>query len=1370
MQKLFLSVLSVLIFCVALKAQNDRFYSSLEGLSGTTMHGFYQDSREYLWIPTDNGLNRFDGYNFKVYKHNPNDTTTLNSNAAYSVFEDSAGNLWVGTNYGLNLYSYKFDNFRQIRFYMKENQFSFIVNSIIEDSNKKLWLTTSHGLIRFDPKTESYNFFNHRFRNDGIPYHSKYNQSIIDEKGNLWIGTEDNSVLIFDVQKEAFLTISEYTGLNYDFPDRTVLTICQSKPTQILFGTQRAGIVCYDKTKQRFQQTGYLNDPHNLLDGAIYSILSDRGGKIWVGTEHNGLKQYHPETNTVSDVNELVKLSNVDKAKFFCYEDRSGDLWFGIQFRGIYHKISSVKMFHSIGNSSKASFELSHFIVKSILTDRNGNIWVGTDGGGLNVKWKGRNEFVVFKPANKGTTLNDKAIICLYEDSRGWIWIGTYLEGLYCYRGEGKEFTNYKMPGSEKENWNNYIFDVIEDARGNLWIGTNGGGLFYLNVGDGTIKDSTYPLVAGKNQTIKPFINTLHFDVDSTLWIGTYNGMFCWNQKKDTFRSYLMESGDIASDIAFSVVSDSKHRVWFGTLDGLYCYDQERNKLERYTTEDGLCNNAIMSIEIDHRDNLWISTSDGISKMNSETRNFQNYYVYDGLPCNEFRPGASFKDNNGNLYFGGIDGMVYFHPDNIVDNPIKPNLIFTSLKIFNQEIKFSPGIPNKILKCDINSADTIVLDYTQKSFSIEFAAINFSVPEKIKYSVQLDGFSSGWDYKDYKQRYASYTNLNSGKYTLNVRYTNPEGQWIDEPRKLIIIIKPPFWLTWWAYVIYAGILAVSVYYIRKIALYRIKLKNQLHLEHVEREKLEEINQSKMQFFTNISHEIRTPLTMLTAPIERLIESNPNETQKKYINYIYRNTKRLERIVTQLLELQKIENTQFVLKAREIELVKFIKEIVALFDETAIDKKILVSFEPKCDELMVWIDPDKMDKILFNLLSNAFKFSQPGGLITVSISKNIESGDEGTFTVSVSDTGRGMEQIHLDRIFDRFYQIENKETGQITGTGIGLHLSKELVEKHHGCLTVKSQAGKGSTFTIQMPLGKKHLVPQEIFNGQDQLSIWKHGEKPDVSLASAAADEHQFDEITETDKTLVLLIEDDLDILNYLEDELSGYYQIIKANNGNDGWKLAFERTPDLIVSDIMMPGLDGLQLCRKVKSTIETSHIPVILLTAKTSIEQEIEGLETGADEYIHKPFHPRLLKLKVDKVIEAREALKQQFTKNASFTVKEITVTSADEKFLQKAIDFAKENLSDTDLNIEKMSTALCISRVHLYRKLKAITNQNPTEFIRTIRLKQAAYLLSQGKLNISEVAYMVGFNSHQYFTNSFQKFYGMSPTEYCKKNGKEG
>ena len=1361
-------LLLLLVSCLKVNGQNDRFYSPSEGLSGTSIHSIYQDSKGYIWISLFSSLNRFDGYSFNVYEHKGADTTSINSSYSNVVFEDSEKRLWIGTDRGLNQFDYERDCFRQIHLFVDKSETAVSVKWILEDSKKSLWLVTSYGLINYNPIDKKCSFFNHRFQSNGEPAYVDYNQAIFDKKENIWIGTGNEGVLIFDVHDHQFHGIKEYTGSEFVFPDRTVMAVHQTKTNQILFGTAREGIIVFDPAKSTFIQSKKSDDKDNMLDRGIYSIITDKKGVIWIGTEGNGIKTYDLINNKITDVSNLIDIAGVSKSRIYCYEDRQGDMWFGIQERGIYLKTLSTKNFHAIGNSKKGQ-QLSHYLVSSVLKDKSDNLWVATEGGGINVRWKGQSDFRLFNGNNTRSIINDKSIVKLYEDKRGWIWIGTYYEGFYCYRGINKPLLHYNIPGYERESRRNYVFDLCEDSRGNLWIGSNGGGLYYFDVSKEILTDFTRPFGSAKPELINPFIYALEYDSDSTLWIASEHGLYNWNRNKSTFKTFQVSNRDLANDLVTCLKRDINGTMWIGTLGGLYRFIPEKSTFQRYTIENGLCSNSIKAIESDEKNKLWISTTAGISKFDRQTNVFTNYYFSDGLPCDKYVIGSSFKDLTGNIYFGGVDGLVYFNPETILDRKIHPNLIFTSFKIFNQEIKFNPEISDNILQKDINSVDTVILKYANKSFTIEFAAINFSAPEKLKYAVQMKGFDPNWQYKDSKHRYATYTNLAPGTYIFYVKSTDMEGLWPGSERKLYFIVKPPFWSTWWAVLIYIAVLFTAVYYIRKIALFRISMKNELHLEHVEREKLEEINQTKMQFFANVSHEIRTPLTMLLAPLDKLMNSDPNDFQRKNISYIYRNTKRLERIVNQLLELQKIENTQLKLKAVEIDLVTFLKEIISLFDETALDKKIHLSFEPHCDLLMVWIDPEKMDKVMFNLLSNAFKFSVSDGLITISIHKNSTKENEGTYTIAVSDTGSGMNQEHLERIFDRFYQIENKITGKTTGTGIGLHLSKELVEKQHGTISVTSKEGFGSTFSVTLPLGKKHLAPDELFIGKATQANYSNEYYHKIENENIPIFEPQVEGSVNSGKSIVLLIEDDIDILNYLEDELSVSYQILKANNGTDGWALAFEQVPDLIVSDIMMPGMDGLQLCIKVKSTIETSHIPVILLTAKTSVEHEIEGLETGADEYIHKPFHPRLLKLKVDKIIEAREILKQQFSKNTSFVAKEMTVTSADEKFLQKAIDFAKENLSDAELNIEKMSGAMNISRVHLYRKLKALTNQNPTEFIRTIRLKQAAYLLMQGKLNVSEIAYMVGFNSHQYFTNSFQKYFNMSPTEYIKQQGKE-
>jgi signal transduction histidine kinase/ligand-binding sensor domain-containing protein len=1128
MHRLGLLLIVSFIISLGLKGQNGRFYSPSDGLSGTSIHGVFQDSRGYIWIPLFSSLNRFDGYSFTVFEHKGKDSTSINSTYVNVVFEDSIARLWIGTDKGLNLFNYEKNCFQDIRLGEKRVELFLNVKWIIEDNSQSLWLTTSRGLVNFNPVTRSCELYNHRFQSNGAPYIVDYNQSIIDKKGNIWIGTASEGVLVFDVRKHRFYTIREYTGIDYNLPDRTVMAVHQTKTGQILIGMAREGIVVYDPEKGTFNQIKNSGGKEGNLDRGILSIMTDKKGTIWIGTEGNGVKTCDLIRNTLTDVSYLIDLPGAAKSRIFCYEDKQGDMWFGIMERGIYLKILSSKNFHVVGNSKKGE-QLSHYLISSVMIDRNGNKWMGTEGGGINILWKGETHFKIFDRTKYGVTIKDKTIEKLYEDRRGWVWIGTYYEGLYCYKGKDQPLQHYNIPGYERDAKRNYILDIQEDSRGNLWIGSKGG-LFYFEVDKGIMSDAGNPIVSGKTETIDPNIYALEYGADSTLWIATVQGLFAWNSQKEIFHSFQMSKGDLANDLVTCLKKDNEGNMWIGTLSGLYRYIPEKLILQRYGTEDGLCSNSIKAIETDIKNQLWVSTTAGISKFDSKAAVFSNYFVSDGLPCDKYFNNASFKDSKGNIYFGGVDGLVYFNPDSISDQQNKPNLIFTSFKIFNQEVNYNPQNPENILKKDINATDTILFNYASKSFTIEFAAINFSAPEKIKYAVKMEGFDPNWQYKDNKHRYATYTNLAPGTYFLHVKSTDLEGLWPGSQRTLCIVVSPPLWLTWWAFLIYVFILLCLSYYIRKIALFRINIKNQLHLEHVEREKLEEINQSKMQFFTNVSHEIRTPLTMILAPLERLMGSDLNESHKKNINYVYKNTKRIERIVNQLLELQKIENTQLRLKAQEIDLVKFLHQIISLFEETANDQKIHLSFEPNCEELKVWIDPEKMDKVIFNLISNALKFTSMEGLITVSIKTNHYKHGEDNFVISISDTGSGMDQIHLSRIFDRFYQIEDKTPGQTIGFGIGLHLSRELIEKQHGIISLTSKENFGSTFIITMPLGRNHLRPDEILEEQPFQTIYSPEGRPDIMHPQFPVLEKEIEGKSVTGRSLILLVEDDMDIL------------------------------------------------------------------------------------------------------------------------------------------------------------------------------------------------------------------------------------------------
>ncbi|HWS00311.1 MAG TPA: two-component regulator propeller domain-containing protein, partial [Prolixibacteraceae bacterium] len=640
MNKFQLLVVLSMLFCPDLKGQKDKFYTPSDGLSGTSIHGIFQDSRGYVWISLFSSLNRFDGYSFTVFEHREKDSTAINSTYTNVVFEDSEKRLWIGTEKGLNIFDYDRNCFQQIR--LTDGKAGIVLNVkwILEDSDKSLWLATSHGLVNYHPENNHYVYYNHRFQSDGEPSYVDYNQAIDDQKGNIWIGTGNEGVLLFDMKKHLFSTVSEYTGIDYNFPDRTVMSVHQTKTGQILFGTAREGLVVYDPAKGSFIRTKNSDGDENRLDRGIYSIITDRKGIIWLGTEGNGIKTYNLNNNTITDVSQLIDVAGASKSRIYCYEDRQGDMWFGIQERGIYVRIFSSKNFHAIGNS-KTGEQLSHYLVSTILIDRTGNFWIGTDGGGINLLRKGEKHFSIFNKTSFGSEIKDKAITKLYEDKRGWVWIGTYYEGLYCYQGNDKPLIHYHIPGFETDAKKDYILDLAEDAKGDLWIGTKGG-LFSFQVAKNMITDSNNPFVSGKRELISPGIYALEYDADSTLWIATDQGLNAWNEKKETFRSFQMSKGDLRNNLVTCLKMDNDKQLWVGTLSGLYRYIPGESLLRRYAEEEGLCSSSIKAIESDRENKLWISTTAGIAKYDSKSAVFTNYFMSDGLPCDKYVIGSSF--------------------------------------------------------------------------------------------------------------------------------------------------------------------------------------------------------------------------------------------------------------------------------------------------------------------------------------------------------------------------------------------------------------------------------------------------------------------------------------------------------------------------------------------------------------------------------------------------------------------------------------------------------------------------------------------------------------------------------------------------------
>jgi signal transduction histidine kinase/ligand-binding sensor domain-containing protein/DNA-binding response OmpR family regulator len=1375
--KLLVSIIFIFFcfffFLLQVNAQQDRFYTPYHGLSNTSFNAVFQDKDGFLWFATQNGLNKFDGHNFAVYQHNPLDTNSLDNSAVLSVFQDSKGVLWVGTEYGLHIYNQKTDNFSRIPLLFNNAPAFIQITAILEDKNDNLWLITSLGLVKFGVHTHTTTFFNKdQIQNVNVDRYLM-NAAIFDEKGGLWIASDKNGLFYFDPRTNKFTNYRYDQGLN-SVCDNSILSLGKDSVGNIIIGTVKGGISIYNTKKQSFTTIYPSNKPGNIFNGGVYSIINDKKGTVWVGTERNGLKILNCKTNTLIDANSGIHINNVEDTKIHCFPDREGNLWLTIDYAGIYIKKGKTKPFFNLAKNIKNGRNISYNIVKSILYDKLGNLWVGTDGGGLNCLPE--NSSIVkkytYNPETKGS-LPDNAVISLFEDEKQNLWVGTYLGGLALYNRKTGNFSTYLIDPLRKGRDFNFVTSIISDKANNLWISTNGGGLQHFNTKTKVFTRIQSVTINNNNIELPAFLTTLLLDDENTLWIGSYNGLFCWNANRNTYESFTTGNGRLVSE-GINTIHEEKKAIWFGTAGGLQSIDKKTHEITRYSLIDGLPNNSVFGIVNDNKGNLWFSTLNGLSKFNPHTKIFRNYYTYDGLPGNEFRPASCFKASNGFLYFGSTLGVVYFNPDSIHEISTFPTLVLTKFKIYNTTVPIGKTSDNRIiLSQSINETKHITLNFSDKNFTVEFAAIEYNAPEKIKYGYMLEGFDQKWNYSDYNQRYATYSNLSPGNYTFKVKTTNSDGLWNEQGKTIIIQINPPFWRMWWAYFIYVCIALAIFITTRKLVLFRIAMRNKLEIEQMEREKLEELNQSKMQFFSNVSHEFRTPLTLILGPVERLLYSKADGAVKKQLEFVHRNALRMLRLVNLLLDLQKVEKNEMRLNAQLGDIVGFTKEIAYTFTELAHNKKISLTFTSGIEKLDAWFDSDKLDKVLFNILSNAVKFTSKGGAINVTLSVNKNETNQFPLKeyilISVSDTGKGMKEEHLTRIFERFYQVERHDSDEIQlGTGIGLHLSKYLVELHKGEINVTSKVGEGTRFDILLPLGSEHLDASQKYTDTTEPLIEKI-----AALADLEPEEDSLIEntpVSNVDKKAtrqyrILIVEDDYDVRTYIKSELSEFYDIIEAHDGMEGWTMAKEKMPELIISDVMMPKMDGIQLCKKIKTDLNTSHIPVILLTARTSIENRIEGLETGADSYIPKPFHPQHLKIRIEKLIELRQSLINKFSKSVSFEAREMTLTSADERFMDKAINLVKENISNPDLNIEEMSTELGMSRVHLYRKLKALTNQTPSEFVRTIRLKQSAYLLSQHKLNISEVAYAVGFSSHQYFTNCFQNYFNMSPTEYSMK-----
>lgn len=1337
-----------------------------EGLSQSSVLCVLQDHNGFLWFGTRDGLNKYDGYTFKKYRYNAQNAESLSNSYVRSIYEDENNNLWIGTNNGLNRYVPNKDSFKRYR--QNSDKIKTESNneiwSIISGKKDYLFLGTGYGIKKFNMSNGKFSSFDNLDKNKNGIGSTIIRNLLRTSDGNLWI-CSNTGVAVYNSKKGIIKRFSHLgnvaTGIAIELP---ILYEDHNKNLWLGF---KGGLAYFNKKKNAFESFEVYSGPNLKITDEVRTIRQSYLGTLWVGT-YNGIYIVNRDKSLIShsihDENDPNSLSQ--NSIYTIAEDSKGDVWVGTYAGGVNYYDRSYDLFKNFSSGTNNS-KLNYKVVSSIVEDPDQNLWIGTEGGGINFYNQKTRKFTYYQhnenDANSLSTDNVKSMI---RTQNGNFWIGTHDGGLNFLNPKQfpYKFKKYKsIVGVANSLSNNRIISLLEDYKNDIWIGTSGGG---INVFEHT--SQSFSKIEDPLEKIGSIIYSISKTSDKNiLLIAGNKGLSKVNilNHKIIPIYYKIKKDSYNTSATLFAYEDHNKNLWITTEgDGLYFYNTTTTKSFKYGLPQGLPSEVIYGILPDTNNNLWISTNYGLSLFNIVSKQFKNFDVSNGLLGNEFNYGAFVKIHNGNLMFGGENGINFFNPNSIVENSFIPKVFINSILVNNK--------PFLIQK---NRNDEVELTYHQNDFSFNFVALSYSQPTKNQYAYKLEGFDTDWNYIGNK-RTATYTNLDAGDYTFKVKASNSDGLWNEKGDVIKIKILPAPWETWWAYLIYLILFIAILYSIRKYSLLRIHEKNELKQERQEREKIEEINQMKLQLFTNISHDFRTPLTLIIGPLQRMMEKKIGNAyiQEQHEN-MYRNASVLLQLVNQLLDFRKSEFGKLHLKASRNNIVSFIENIKISFDELAKVKEINYVFHSTSPEIEVWFDTINLQKVVYNLLSNAFKFTPNFGEIVISVSTTVATNKKGKSSdfleLVIRDSGKGIPEKSLKHIFNRFYQLEEDENLR-SGTGIGLSLTKNIVKLHKGIIRVISKEEEGTSFIVLLPLGNDHLnEDQMIFTPDIVLKSEELNYLEKINNFEKDYEPYNLNEEEEMDNSdksrpILLLVEDNLEVRTFIKNIFISNYTVYEADNGQIAIEIAKTNIIDLVISDVMMPIMDGIELCAKIKTNILTSHIPVVLLTAKTSEESQNSAYTTGADAYITKPFDAKILEIRISNILKTRKSLIEKFRKDIILEPKELASTSADELFLQKAIDLIEQNMTNADFTINDFVVEMNMSRSVLYRKLKALTDQSLTEFIKTIKLKRAAQLILNTQLSISEIAFDLGFNDLKHFRISFQKLFNQLPSQYRANN----
>ncbi|MEM9830912.1 MAG: two-component regulator propeller domain-containing protein [Bacteroidota bacterium] len=1308
-----------------------------QGLSHSTVYTITQDSKGFIWLGTREGLNRYDGYELETFYAPDDDLSGLFNNQILALLPaDSL--LYIGTQKGLNVYNYRNNAIQRITFSGKSLGTIF---QIYQASDGAVYFCTRRGLFSIDTNGQLVQL------TQNTPV-----LAIAEHKKNVfWMVTRQQIILINQLSE----TIKSYPHLketSEQFLDArgNISAIYRDRQGGIWIGTVHNGLYHYVPEKDVFEPIIPIHQSNPIEANMVRAIQEDYQGNLWVGTE-SGLFVYDQQKQKFDHYPQTYDGSlNApnDKAIYCIFRSAEDIMWMGTYFGGVNYVKQREKGFRTL--KADGGKEALGGKAVSQIDAINGKLWIGTEDGGITLWDQSQQQFNYLRHSSQGNSLVCNNVHSIHEDGSEGIWIGTFLGGLNRYNPTTNEFTVYQHhPDDSNSLSNNYVYSILRDSRDTLWVGTQRG-LNIFHAQSNTFSRYRPDLFANA------FIYDMLEDQQGDLWFCTRSsGIFRWNAREKKFTHYQVDaqkSHGLNTNQVVSAYQDSRHRLWFGTLTGgLIRWDSTNQHFLAITQADGLPNNNVYGMLEDSRGNLWVSTNKGLSQVNPESGKIVNYTVAHGLTDNQFNFKSFFKDDRGYMYFGTVNGLCYFHPDSLQFNRTAPNVYLTDLKLFNQSI---PIGEESLLSTHIDETKAIELHYHQNVITFDFVALNYFAPGNNTYAYFMEGFEDRWN-EVQNQRSATYTNLSPGNYTFRIKASNGDESWSEE-KQIQLTVLPPFWLSNWALALYGLLLLGAVYLYRRYLIHRHQEKMVLQLERVEREKMEELNQHKLNFFTYISHEFKTPLTLIIASIDKLLSRSGSPESSTGFQLIKKNATRLHFLIDQLMEFRKTETDHATLNLGRGDVVLFLKDTFDAFIPLFTRKSIAYQTYSNVEEYTTYFDADKLEKIITNLLSNAVKHTREHGEITMDLYlQPATTVTAGQLSVTIIDSGIGLFEGESEKIFKPFYRGQNN-LEVVPGTGIGLALVNSLVNFLNGTIAVESALDKGTTIVIDLPLSSPA-------DGDSALKV--HGNKTlQIDQNLLHEDEIAEIEVTEPENGAdfeLLIVEDDKDLLKFLTDHFSQFYQVVRATDGSKAKEKIQRSMPDLVISDVMMPGGDGVSLCEKIKTNLNTSHIPVILLTAKSATQHKLEGLNAGADAYLAKPFNLKELELLVKNTLDSRIHLKKHFLKHGNLDNLDQPINNQDQDFINKLTTVVEQHLDNPDFNVSIFTKEAGISRTLLHLKLKKLVNLSASEFIKTLRIQRAAQLLKRGS-TVSEAAFRVGFKDPSYFSRVFREQFSVSPSEY--------